>query len=128
MATAAASTFRRRSSESRPSCGGSAARSPTCGPAFAEAQQTVAALQLERHELAHASTQARTECAELRTALEREREQFQNELGSGRRELDRTREESRASAARCGNAETALSELEDRLGRQGVVLVEVCSS
>jgi hypothetical protein len=96
--------------------------------AFAEAQQTVAALQLERHELAHASTQARTECAELRTVLEREREQFQNELGSGRWELDRTREESRASAARCGNAETALSELEDRLERQGAVLVEVWSS
>jgi hypothetical protein len=96
--------------------------------AFAEAQQTVAALQLERHELAHASTQARTECAELRTVLEREREQFQNELASGRWELDRTREGSRASAPRRGNAETALSELEDRLGRQGVVLVEVWSS
>jgi hypothetical protein len=95
---------------------------------FAEAQQTTAGLQEEQRELTAASTQAREECTELRALLEREREQFHDELGSAHTELSRTSEEARASAARCGGAQAALSELEDQLERQRAVLVAVQSS
>jgi hypothetical protein len=96
--------------------------------ALAEAQQATAALRGETLALTDEATRAREECAELRTMLERERERFHDELEGAVAALNRTREDSRASAGRCGAAEAARSELSARLERQRAVLQDVQSS
>ncbi len=108
---------------------------------LAKARQT-SALQDERKRLTNAVAQANEEATQLRTLIEQERERSRNELGSACRELENTREqlegtrgelentrsELTVSAVRHGEAQTALSELEDRLQRQGNILERVQSS
>ncbi len=108
---------------------------------LAKARQT-SALQDERKRLTEAVAQAHDEATELKTLIGQEREQARNELGSTRRELENVREELESthesledtrseltvSAARHGAAQTALSELENRLQRQGTILEKMQSS
>ncbi len=94
---------------------------------LAEARQT-SALQDEQRRLTEVVVQAHGEATEVRTLIEREREQARNELESTRRELEHTRSELMVSAARYGEAQAALSDLEDRLQRQGAILEKAQSS
>ena len=96
--------------------------------ALEHAQQTTAQLQEETRQLTDETTRTREEHAELRTLLERERERFHDELAIAVAAVNQAREDSRASAGRCGAAEAAGSELEARLERQGAVLRGVQSS
>jgi hypothetical protein len=89
--------------------------------AFAEAQQTTAVLQEEQRKLTEAVIQARAEDAALRRQLEQERKQFCEELESARSEL-------MISAAQYGEAQAALSALDDQIKRQRAVLEGVQSS
>jgi hypothetical protein len=108
---------------------------------LAKARQT-SALQDERKRLTEAVVQAHEEATQLRTLIEQEREQSRNELGNTCRELENireqledtrgeledTRSELTVSAARHSEAQTALSELENRLQRQGTILEKMQSS
>jgi hypothetical protein len=89
--------------------------------AFAEAQQTTAMLKEEQRKLTEAVIQAREEDTALRRQLEQERERFCDELES-------TRSEFMISAAQHGQAQAALSALDDQLERQRTVLEGVQSS
>lgn len=81
-------------------------------------------LQDEQMRLSEAVVQAHEEATELRTLIGQER----NELGGIRRELDEARGELTASAARYGEVQATLAELEDRLRRQGAILEKAQSS
>jgi hypothetical protein len=94
---------------------------------LADARQT-AVLQDEQTRLSDAVVQAREEATELRTLIGQEREQSRSELERTRRELEEARGELVASAARYGEAQAALAELEDRLQRQGAILEQAQSS
>ena len=82
----------------------------------------------EQRRLAEEVVRAHEEATELRTLIEQERKQSHGELQSTRRELEEARGESTVSAARYGEARAAMSELEDRLRRQGAILEQVQSS
>ncbi len=94
---------------------------------LANARQT-SVLQDEHKRLSEAVVQAREEATELRTLIGQEREQSRDELGSIRREIEDARGELAVSAARYGEAQAALAELEDRLQRQGAILEKAQSS
>ncbi len=101
---------------------------------LAKARQT-SPLQDEQRRRTEAVVQAHEEATQLRTLIEQEREQARNELGSTCRELENIREELEdtrgelmVSAARYSEAQAALSELEDRLQRQGAILEKAQSS
>jgi hypothetical protein len=108
---------------------------------LAKARQT-SALQDERRRLTKAVAQTNEEAAQLRTLIGQEREQYRSEMGNTCRELENiceelegirgeledTRSELTVSAARHGEAQAALSELEDRLQRQETILEKMQSS
>jgi hypothetical protein len=94
---------------------------------LSDARQT-SVLQGEQRGLAEAVARAHEEATELRTLIEREREQSRSELESTRHELEDARDEAVVSATRYGETQAALSDLEARLQRQGAILEKVQSS